>query len=79
MVGEQGQGEGGVDAEGCTAARARWMCSEMTLLTTAVNSGEANLGLNLLLKLLKFSSLGSLFVNHLSLHVGKSREKNKLP
>lgn len=51
----------------------------MTLLTTAVNSGEANLGLNLLLKLLKFSSLGSLFVNHLSLYVGKSREKNKLP
>lgn len=51
----------------------------MTLLTTAVNSGEANLGLNLLLKLLKFSSLGCLFVNHLLLYVGKSREKNKLP
>lgn len=31
------------------------------------------------LLLLKFSSLGSLFVNHLSLYVAKSREKNKLP
>lgn len=56
-----------------------WVCSERTLLATAVCLGEANLGLNLLLKLLKFSSWGSLIVNHLSLYVAKSREKNKLP